>query len=130
MSVGDGGDIPMTRVLIVEDEFLIRLMLSESLTDEGYDVAEASSGEQALGILADDPSAVDLVLTDIQLGAAMNGYELARQLRELAAELPIIFMTGRPEVAKERMTGRDRFVAKPYLPSEICSVARELLAGG
>ena len=120
----------MTRVLIVEDEFLIRLMLSESLADEGYDVAEASSGEQALGILADDPSAVDLVLTDIQLGAAMNGYELARRLRELTADLPIIFMTGRPEVAAERLTTRDRFVAKPYLPSEICAVARELLATG
>jgi len=119
----------MTRVLIVEDEFLIRLMLSESLADEGYEVEEASSGEQALGIVALDPSAVDLVLTDIQLGAAMNGLELARELRALAAELPIIFMTGRPELSTEGMTARDRIVAKPYLPSEICAIARELLAG-
>ncbi len=117
----------VTRVLIVEDEFLIRLMLAESLTDEGYDVAEASSGEEALNILAGDPGAVQLALTDIQLGAAMDGYELAHRLRALAPALPIIFMTGRPDVTAGQMTARDRLVSKPYLLSEICAIARELL---
>ena len=121
-------DISATRVLIVEDEFLIRLMLSESLADEGYNVAEASSADEALRILAADPASVDLVLTDIQLGAAMDGYELARRLREMVPELRVIYMTGRPETTAGRITDRDRFVAKPYLPSEICAVARDLLA--
>ncbi len=121
-------DNSATRILIVEDEFLIRLMLSEALADEGYNVAEASSADEALSILTADPTRVDLVLTDIQLGAAMDGYELARRCREMVPDLRVIYITGRPETTAERMTDRDRFVAKPYLPSEICAVTRDLLA--
>ncbi len=114
-------------VLIVEDEFLIRLTLSEALADEGYVVVEAATGEEALEMLRADPAAISLVLTDIQLGPAMNGRELVAQIRQMVPNLPVIFMTGRPEAMADLLTARDRFVAKPYLPSEICAVARDLL---
>jgi len=116
------------RVLIVEDDFLIRLTLAEALADEGYTVSEASSGEEALVLVAADLAGIALVLTDIQLGSAMNGLEFALGLREIAPHLPVIFMTGRPDALAGRLTARDRLIAKPYLPSQICALARELLA--
>lgn len=121
-------DTLLARVLIVEDDFLIRLTLAEAMADEGYAVVEASSGEEALGLVTADPAGFALVLTDIQLGAAMDGLEFARTLREIVPHLPVIFMTGRPDAMAGGLMPRDRFVAKPYLPSQVCAIARELLS--
>ena len=60
------------RVMVVEDEFLIRLTLVEALTDEGFDVIEAESGDVALPILQADPSIL-ILLTDIQLPGRLDG---------------------------------------------------------
>lgn len=121
-------DTPPVRLLLVEDEFLVRLTLVEALTDEGYEVAEAASGDEAMGALQDG-SAIALMLTDIQLPGSMNGRELARRARQAQPDLPIIFMTGRPEsMGSEATSARDMFIAKPYLPSEICAAVQRMLA--
>ena len=114
------------RIMIVEDDFLIRLTLSESLADEGFDIVEASSGEEALAMVQDGAD-VALVLTDIQLGPAMDGNELARRLRVSFPDLPMIFMTGRPDSVAQ-LSGPSRSIAKPYLPSEVCTLVRQMLA--
>ena len=116
-----------TRILIVEDEFLIRLTLSEALADEGFDVVEAETGDEALRLVETDPT-IRLMLTDMQLPGTLDGAQLAARVREHNPEMPIIFVTGRPEVGGSLLTARDLFIAKPYLPSEVCTAARKLIA--
>ncbi len=116
------------RILIVEDEFLIRLTLSEVLTDEGYEVLEADNGQDAL-LLLQNEAGISVLLTDIQLPGLIDGKELVSRMRTSHPDLPVIFMTGRPDVMGEQApSARELYVAKPYLPSEICTAVRRMLA--
>lgn len=112
------------RVLVVEDEFLIRMTLAEALGDEGFEVIEAETGDAALPILQADPG-IRLLLTDIQLPGALNGRALAKKAREHLPSLPIIFMTGRPDPT-DASTPLDVYIAKPYTLTAICEAARRL----
>ena len=117
-----------SRILVVEDEFLIRLTLVEALSDEGFDVAEAETGDMALPMLQADPT-FDVLLTDIQLPGALDGKRLAQRARESRPNLPVLFMTGRPDPAAEAgASALDRYIAKPYTLADICSAVRSLTA--
>jgi CheY-like chemotaxis protein len=114
------------RILIVEDEFLIRLTLVEALAEDGFDVAEAATGAEALDQLHHD-QAIALLLTDIQLPGGTDGLGLAQAARQANPDLPVIFVTGRPDTGARITNGeRNRFILKPYMPSEICEAARSL----
>ena len=114
------------RVLIVEDEFLIRMTLSEVLTDDGYEVVEAADADEALAALAREP-ALAVLLTDIQLPGTMDGGALAARARETRPDLPVIFMSGRPD--PHSAGPFDVHINKPYLPSTISAAVRRLLGG-
>ncbi len=119
-------DTSQPRVLVVEDEFLIRLTLVEALSDEGFKVLEADSGDAALPILLSDP-AICLLLTDIQLPGMLNGHMLATKVRENLPDLPVIYMTGRPEAGDDaKQSTRDVFISKPYTLTDICNAAKRL----
>jgi CheY-like chemotaxis protein len=111
------------RLLIVEDEFLIRMTLSEVLSDDGFEVIEAADAEEALAAL--DGHDIAVMLTDIQLPGAMDGRALAARARETRPRLPVIFMSGRPDpdVGGNPL---DVHVNKPYLPSTISAAVRRL----
>ncbi|GAC1523515.1 MAG: response regulator [Chloroflexota bacterium] len=116
----------LRRVLVVEDEFLIRMTLAEALGDEGFEVLEAETADAALPMLKADP-AIRLLLTDIQLPGLLNGRTLAKKAREHLPSLPIIFMTGRPDPG-DAATPLDVFISKPYTLNDICEAARRLTA--
>ena len=119
----------LPRILVVEDEFLIRLTLVEALADEGFDVTEAETGDAALPMLQADPS-IRLLLTDIQLPGSLDGRRLAQRARESRPDLPVLFMTGRPDPAAEAgASNLDRYIAKPYTLADICSAVRSLAPG-
>ena len=116
------------QILVVEDEFLIRLTLSEVLTDEGFEVLEAESGDEALAMLTSSPD-IAVLLTDIQLPGALDGRAVVRHARHARPDLPVVFMTGRPDASETHPPGpNEMYVAKPYLPSEICAAVRSMLA--
>lgn len=112
------------RVLVVEDEFLIRMTLAEALGEEGFEVLEAETGDAALPILRADPR-IRLLLTDIQLPGRLNGRALAQQAREHLPKLPIIYMTGRPDPG-DLSSPLDVYISKPYTLNDICAAARRL----
>lgn len=114
------------RVLVVEDEFLIRMTLAEALGDEGFEVLEAETGDAALPMLEADPN-IRLLLTDIQLPGRLNGRALAKKAREHKPGLPIIYMTGRPDPG-DAAGPLDVFISKPYTLNDICEAARRLTA--
>jgi CheY-like chemotaxis protein len=118
----------MARILLAEDEFLIRLLLVEELTNHGYEVVEAESGDEAAA-LAKDGQLFDLVLTDIQMPGRLDGVGLAQLVRKRQPAVPVIYVTGRPEVLGKigQLGPRDVFVRKPYSAREVVSVVQKLL---
>ena len=121
------------RVLLVEDDFLIRLTLVEALDEEGFDVTEATSGDEASAVLdglgGDGQDRFALLVTDVQLPGRLSGLALADAARARHPDLPVLFTTGRPDVFDGRPSrSQEAIVAKPYAPSAICETARRLLA--
>ncbi|MBP2479566.1 DNA-binding response OmpR family regulator [Crossiella equi] len=114
------------RVLMVEDDALIRSSLGLALADEGCEVVEADSAERALEVLAG--TSVDVALLDIML-PGMNGVALCRTLRA-RGDLPIIMVTARtdtPDVIEGLEAGADDYVTKPLIAGELAARIRALL---
>jgi CheY-like chemotaxis protein len=99
------------RVLLVEDEVLLRNLVAEELRACGCRVIEAGRADEAIAYLEAGGGA-DLVFSDVQLPGAANGVDLARRLRELDGTLPVFLTsaTATPGDAK----GDWRFIPKPY----------------
>lgn len=106
------------RILLVEDEFLIAEWIAEALSEQGFAVHAVSNAHDALRHLAAAP--VDVLFTDINLPAGMDGAALARQARELLPELPVVYASARVAALEqqERVPGA-LFVRKPYEPTAV-----------
>jgi CheY-like chemotaxis protein len=107
----------MAKVLLVEDEMLVRELAFEDLTDAGHDVTAAGSGDEALAILRQD-QAFDVLFTDIRMPGEIDGWQLADEARELIPALKIIFATGLNDDAGWKRP-EDRMLAKPYRKDEL-----------
>jgi len=121
--------MPQPRVLFVEDEELIRMILTETMIEVGLDVTEAANGEEAMSLL-DRRQRFDLLLTDVHMPGRFNGVDIARQVRALWPEVPVVFVTGRPDTLRAfgRPGPRDRSVLKPYKPSDVLTAIQASLA--
>jgi signal transduction histidine kinase len=86
-----GDDRPM-RLLLVDDEPLVREVLAAQLRDEGYDVIEAADGAQALDGFAGGPP-IDLLITDLTM-PGMDGITLIREIQQRRSDMPAILLTG------------------------------------
>ena len=116
------------RILVVEDEFLIRMTLAEALVDEGFEVLEADSGDAALPIVQGDP-AIALLITDIQLPGSLNGHALAAAARGSRPNLPVLFTTGRPNPdALKNGVANEAYLSKPYTLADVASTVRRMVA--
>lgn len=114
------------KILIVEDEFLIRMMLAETLADAGFEVLEAEDAAAAEQILQQEAGIAALV-TDLQLPGSRSGFDLAQLARQRQPELPVIYTTGHNEMTQAGSTSPpDVFVLKPYMPTEVCTLVRSL----
>jgi CheY-like chemotaxis protein len=123
-----GGDpAGRPRIMLVEDDFLVRLSLSETLSDEGWEVVQAETGEEAVSLL-ESLDGLALLMTDMQLSGAVDGRAVAAAARVRSPDLPVLFMTGRPESVGDAKGPRDVIVSKPFLPSEIAAHVRRSLA--
>lgn len=114
------------RLLLVEDDPRIRGALVLGLSDEGYEVVEAGSGESALRLL--DGDGFDVVLLDLML-PGMDGFAVCRSVRA-RGDLPIIMITARSgaeDVIRGLEAGADDYVFKPVGASELAARIRALL---
>lgn len=122
------------RILLVEDEFLIRMAMAETLEDEGFEVVQAETGDAAHALLEAELAfgiGFDVLLTDVHLPGARNGLRLAEEAREMLPGLRVVYATGRPDaMAAARMGPHDAFLPKPYGPAEMLHVVRKALDGG
>jgi CheY-like chemotaxis protein len=102
-------------VLVVEDEGVIRMVISDHLRGCGYRVIEAGSGDEAVAVLKTDIR-IDVVFTDVQMPGDLNGFGLAQWVRRERPKLRVILTSGITSAAREaRDTCEDGpFVDKPY----------------
>lgn len=115
------------KVLIVEDELLLRDFLTIVLTEAGYEVVEATHGSQALEQLAAGLK-VDLVISDYNLGEGLTGKELFQNLRLQGFDIPFIFLSGlmTPDRKQELLSvGAVAALAKPYNIGELLKAVKE-----
>lgn len=120
----------MTSILLVEDEWLIRTIMEEELTDAGFAVLSCESGDEAAYLIADRGCTFDILVTDIHMPGEIDGIALARLVQGLAPDLPIIYTTGRPDALDRADTTGPRVLAlvKPYKPSRLIAAIRSVMA--
>jgi CheY-like chemotaxis protein len=111
------------RVLVVEDDPLIREFVVEVLGEEGYDVVHANNGEEALAWCK--RQAADVLVTDIKLPGKVDGWQIAERCREHDPELPVIYATGFSPVSARPVPG-SLSLQKPYHPEEIVQAVRQV----
>ena len=116
-------------ILVVEDEPLIRLIVVEELTDNGYEVCEAETGDVAAGIIDADRHALSMLITDVHMPGKLDGFAVASLVRERYPDVPIIFTTGRPDLARGslQLRGNETLLSKPFVPSQLVAVVHHLL---
>ncbi len=110
-------------VLVVEDDFLVRLCAADALSDAGYNVLQAASGPDALRLIEDGP--VDVVFTDINMPGAFDGAGLARRVRHRWPEVALVITSGRG--CPEEDLGDACFLPKPYMPDNLPQLMEEVL---
>jgi two-component system cell cycle response regulator DivK len=117
------------RVLIVEDQEDNRAILRDLLSKSGYDLIEATNGEE--GVALAQSQRPDLILMDVQL-PIIDGYEATRRIKSKAElrSIPVIAVTSYAlsgDEAKARAAGCDAYVAKPFSPRQLLAKIREYL---
>src|SRR4051812_20768088 len=111
------------RVLVVEDEWLVREMAVEMLKEAGFQVVEAATAEEA--VLRCDEQMADVLFTDIRLPGKLTGWDVAEHCRATHPHVPGIYATGYTEGACRQVAG-SVFFRKPYRAEQVIQAIREL----
>ncbi|GEP04902.1 response regulator [Methylobacterium oxalidis] len=107
-----------TRVLIVEDEDLVRMMAVDMLEDAGFAVVEAACADEAWAILQ-SRSDIGVLFTDIEMPGSMNGFVLAARVAERWPQIRLVITSGRCRPAPRDVPDHGMFVPKPYLADQV-----------
>lgn len=114
------------RIMTVDDSPTVRMVLNEALSGAGYQVVEASDGQDAMDKLSD--TEIDLLVTDLNM-PTMCGVELIKQVRNKPGNrfMPIIMLTAesQPELKDAgKKAGASGWITKPFLPEQLLSVIK------
>ncbi|WP_245444400.1 response regulator [Microvirga sp. KLBC 81] len=116
---------PRMVVLVVEDEPLVRMFLTDFLDEAGFKVFEAVSADEALALLQARPD-IQAVVTDIEMPGSMNGLELAKLIQERWPGAGVVLSSGRERPGSDDLSERVAFVSKPYLPETVIRVVQQM----
>lgn len=112
-------------ILFVEDQPMVRFTISEQLCDAGYEVIQASSGEDALSLLKNGV-AIDALLTDLRLPGRIDGWDIAELARALRPDLPVIYASAYSYVTPRQVPG-SVMLDKPYPIESLFDALTDLL---
>src|SRR3954469_3988743 len=115
-------------VLIVEDEFLLRMNAVDMIAAAGFEVIEAANADEAIAIL-ETRRDITVVFTDIQMPGSMDGLKLARAVRGRWPPIKIVATSGLVDAAESDLPEGGRCLPKPYSPTQIAGLLRELTGG-
>ena len=119
------------RVLVVEDEAPICSFIEDALSDGGFEACSVHTGEAALSTFRDGHEGCRALLTDVNLGGGISGWDLARQVREIAPGFPVIYMTSAsgPDWKSQGVDG-SLLIEKPFAPAQLAAAVSQLLDTG
>jgi len=115
-------------VLVVEDEFLLRMDAADMIAAAGFEVVEAADADAAIEIL-EARNDIAVIFTDIQMPGSMDGLKLARAVRGRWPPIKIIATSG-VHVGESDLPEGGRFLPKPYNSAQIAVVLRQLTVDG
>jgi DNA-binding response OmpR family regulator len=118
------------RILVIDDEYVIRTFLSEILGYSGYVTDTAASAQEGLSLF--EKNSYDLVISDLGLPES-SGWEIAKKIKSRTPHIPFILLSGwgiGAEDARLRECGIDRLVSKPFQMDEMIEVVNKILIRG
>jgi DNA-binding response OmpR family regulator len=115
-------------IMVVEDDQLIQALVEDALTEGGFEPSIAASGEEAVTLLRGNRSHYRALVTDINLLGTMDGWEVAKQAREIDPAFPIVYMTG---AAADQWASHgvpnSILLNKPFAPAQLVTAVAQLL---
>ena len=115
-------------VLVVEDEWLVRATIVDHLKSNGCNVIESANGEEAVALIDGHEQQLDVLFTDIRLGGALNGWDVAEIFRDHFPNLRVLYASGY-SIAPPREVTESEFFSKPYRPEDILEACRRSPSG-
>ena len=112
-------------VLVVEDEIFTRMAIVSDLREAGFNVMEAGDSGQALSSLAHN-SAIQALITDINLPGSLNGLSLARYVRRVAPDVSVLIVSG-ARVPLDELPPGVRYFAKPYEVRQLVAALKQMV---
>src|SRR3954464_4934877 len=111
------------RILVVENNALVRDVIAEGLRQAGYEAFEASNANEAFAVL--DRHGPDVLVADIELSGGMTGWDVAVRGREKNPRLAVIYASGfAPDRSRE--VPHSRHLTKPFKPGQVIQAANEI----
>jgi two-component system, response regulator PdtaR len=117
------------KILVVEDEPLIRLGLASVIEEAGYVVLEAANADGAIRMLDADAS-IRVVVTDVDMPGSMDGIRLAHYVRQKWPPIKLIVISGKIGVRPGELPDGARFMGKPYQDAMLLNLLQSMVAGG
>ena len=114
-------------VLVVEDESVIRMLLTDDLEEAGYMVQEAVNADVAIKVMVDDLH-IDAVVTDVRMPGSIDGIGLAAWIHQNRRRVPVVITSGylRQDEAKGAHP-EATVISKPYLPADVTALLKQLI---
>lgn len=117
-------------IIIIQNEYLLAMEFEQPLTDAGFATELTSSGEQALALLSKGDKRYSALVRDVTLAARVNGWEVARRVREKEASFPIVYVTAHDREWPSEGVPNSIVIPKPFAPAQIVTAVSNLLNNG
>jgi CheY-like chemotaxis protein len=127
MRMRDTSAVVRPTVLVVEDEFLVRMQAVEMIEEAGFSTVEASNADEAIGLL-ETRKDIRIVFTDIEMPGSMDGIRLARAIRDRWPPIELVLTSGKYQFDSDKIPTRGLFLPKPYSFDVLVTALRKLTA--
>lgn len=116
-------------VLLVEDDFLVQEVMQVTLEDAGYEVATAGGGAEALAVLQERSGDFGALVTDVNLGGAVDGWAVGQMARRLAPRIGVVYASGDSEhVWRTHGAPGSVMLPKPFEPHDLIAAVEKACA--
>jgi DNA-binding response OmpR family regulator len=114
--------------MVIEDDQLVQGTVEEALSEGGFEVAIAATGEEAITLLKGKHTDYRALVTDIHLAGNLDGWDIARAAREIDPAFPVIYMTGAAaDEWASKGVPNSVLLTKPFAPAQLVTAVSQLL---